>query len=129
MEQAFGKEHMLDYKLLGLDIDKNHVPVPSGFNADATFPNTDTATEAEKQDYYEKALNLSLKVGARDFSTKEIDENKTKDRANVAVFEWPASWWESGDNNYDNNVHPNGKGYNVMAHLVYEKMKTLGYLN
>ena len=129
MEQAFGKEHMLDYKLLGLDIDKNHVPVPSGFNADVTFSNTDTATEAEKQDYYEKALNLSLKVGARDFSTKEIDENKAKDRANVAVFEWPASWWESGDNNYDNNVHPNGKGYNVMAHLVYEKMKTLGYLD
>lgn len=129
MEQAFGKEHMLDYKLLGLDIDKNHVPVPSGFNADVTFSNTDTATEAEKQDYYEKALNLSLKVGARDFSTKEIDGNKAKDRANVAVFEWPASWWESGDNNYDNNVHPNGKGYNVMANLVYEKMKTLGYLD
>lgn len=129
MEQAFGKEHMLDYKLLGLDIDKNHVPVPSGFNADATFTNKDTATEVEKQAYYEKALNLSLKVGARDFSTKEIDENKTKDRANVAVFEWPASWWESGKNNYDNNVHPNGKGYNVMANLVYEKMKTLGYLD
>lgn len=125
MEQAFGKEHMLDYKLLGLDIDKNHVPVPSGFNADATFSNTDTATEAEKQDYYEKALNLSLKVGARDFSTKEIDENKAKDLANVAVFEWPASWWE----NYDNNVHPKNLGYNVMAHLVYEKMKTLGYLD
>lgn len=125
MENAFGKEHMLDYKLLGLDIDKNHVPVPSGFNADATFPNTDTATEAEKQAYYEKALNLSLKVGARDFSTKEIDENIAKDRDNVAVFEWPASWW----GNYDNNVHPNDKGYNVMAHLVYEKMKTLGYLD
>ena len=125
MEQAFGKEHMLDYKLLGLDIDKNHVPVPSGFNADATFPDTDTATEAEKQDYYEKALNLSKKVGARDFSTKEIDENKAKDLANVAVFEWPASWW----GNYDNNVHPNSLGYNVMANLVYEKMKTLGYLN
>ena len=125
MENAFGKEHMLDYKLLGLDIDKNHVPVPSGFNADATFPNTDTATEAEKQAYYEKALNLSLKVGARDFGTKEIDGNKAKDRANVAVFEWPTSWW----GNYDNNVHPNKEGYNVMANLVYEKMKTLGYLN
>lgn len=125
MEQAFGKEHMLDYKLLGLDIDKNHVPVPSGFNADATFTNKDTATEVEKQAYYEKALNLSLKVGARDFSTKEIDENKAKDLANVAVFEWPASWWE----NYDNNVHPKNLGYNVMAHLVYEKMKTLGYLD
>lgn len=125
METAFGKEHMLDYKLLGLDIDKNHVPVPSGFNADATFTNKDTATEAEKQAYYEKALNLSLKVGARDFSTKEIDENIAKDRANVDVFEWPASWW----GNYDNNVHPNDKGYNVMAHLVYEKMKTLGYLD
>ena len=129
MEQAFGKDHMLDYKLLGLDINKNHVPVPSGFNADATFTNKDTATEVEKQAYYEKALTLSKTVGARDFSTKEIDENKAKDRANVAVFEWPASWWESCDNNYDNNVHPNGKGYNVMAHLVYEKMKTLGYLN
>ena len=129
MEQAFGKEHMLDYKLLGLDIDKNHVPVPSGFNADVTFTNTDTATEAEKQTYYEKALNLSRKVGARDFSTQEKDENKAKDRANVAVFEWPASWWESGKNNYDNNVHPNSLGYNVMANLVYEKMKTLGYLN
>lgn len=129
MEQAFGKEHMLDYKLLGLDINKNHVPVPSGFNADATFPNTDTATEAEKQAYYEKALNLSKKVGARDFSVTETDEAKeklnAKDRANVAVFEWPASWW----GNYDNNVHPNDKGYNVMAHLVYEKMKTLGYLD
>lgn len=129
MEQAFGKEHMLDYKLLGLDIDKNHVPVPSGFNADATFPNTDTATEAEKQAYYEKALNLSKKVGARDFSVTETDEAKeklnAKDRDNVAVFEWPASWW----GNYDNNVHPNDKGYNVMAHLVYEKMKTLGYLD
>lgn len=125
MEQAFGKEHMLDYKLLGLDIDKNHVPVPSGFNADATFTNKDTATEAEKQAYYEKALTLSKKVGARDFSTEEVDENKAKDRANVAVFEWPASWW----GNYDNNVHPNDKGYNVMANLVYEKMKTLGYLN
>ena len=125
MENAFGKDHMLDYKLLGLDIDKNHVPVPSGFNADVTFSNTDTATEVEKQDYYEKALNLSLKVGARDFSTKEIDENKAKDLANVAVFEWPASWWE----NYDNNVHPKNLGYNVMAHLVYEKMKTLGYLD
>ena len=133
MEQAFGKEHMLDYKLLGLDIDKNHVPVPSGFNADATFTNKDTATEVEKQAYYEKALNLSKKVGARDFSVTETDEAKeklnAKDRANVDVFEWPASWWEIGDNNYDNNVHPNGKGYNVMAHLVYEKMKTLGYLN
>ena len=129
MEQAFGKEHMLDYKLLGLDIDKNHVPVPSGFNADATFPNTDTATEAEKQAYYEKALTLSKKVGARDFSVTETDEAKeklnAKDRDNVAVFEWPASWW----GNYDNNVHPNKEGYNVMAHLVYEKMKTLGYLN
>lgn len=129
MEQAFGKEHMLDYKLLGLDIDKNHVPVPSGFNADATFPNTDTATEAEKQAYYEKALNLSKKVGAHDFSVTETEEAKeklnAKDQANVAVFEWPASWW----GNYDNNVHPNDKGYNVMAHLVYEKMKTLGYLN
>lgn len=129
METAFGKEHMLDYKLLGLDIDKNHVPVPSGFNADATFPNTDTATEVEKQVYYEKALNLSKKVGARDFSVTETDEAKeklnAKDRANVAVFEWPASWW----GNYDNNVHPNDKGYNVMAHLVYEKMKTLGYLD
>lgn len=129
METAFGKEHMLDYKLLGLDIDKNHVPVPSGFNADATFTNTDTATEAEKQVYYEKALNLSKKVGARDFSVTETDEAKkklnAKDRANVAVFEWPASWW----GNYDNNVHPKDKGYNVMAHLVYEKMKTLGYLD
>lgn len=129
MEQAFGKEHMLDYKLLGLDIDKNHVPVPSGFNADATFPNTDTATEAEKQAYYEKALTLSKKVGARDFSVTETDEAKeklnAKDRANVDVFEWPASWW----GNYDNNVHPNKEGYNVMAHLVYEKMKTLGYLD
>lgn len=129
METAFGKEHMLDYKLLGLDIDKNHVPVPSGFNADATFTNTDTATEAEKQVYYEKALNLSKKVGIRDFSVTETDEAKeklnAKDRANVAVFEWPASWW----GNYDNNVHPNDKGYNVMAHLVYEKMKTLGYLD
>lgn len=130
MEQAFGKEHMLDYKLLGLDIDKNHVPVPSGFNADVTFSNMDTATEAERQAYYEKALTLSLKVGARDFSTKEIDENKAKDRANVDVFEWPASWWWSSEKaNYDNNVHPNNLGYNVMAHLVYEKMKTLGYLN
>lgn len=129
MEQAFGKEHMLDYKLLGLNIDKNHVPVPSGFNADATFPNPDTATEAEKQAYYEKALTLSKKVGARDFSVTETDEAKeklnAKDRDNVAVFEWPASWW----GNYDNNVHPNKEGYNVMAHLVYEKMKTLGYLN
>ena len=129
METAFGKEHMLDYKLLGLDIDKNHVPVPSGFNADATFPNTDTATEAEKQAYNEKALTLSKKVGARDFSVTETDEAKeklnAKDRANVDVFEWPASWW----GNYDNNVHPNDKGYNVMAHLVYEKMKTLGYLD
>lgn len=129
METAFGKEHMLDYKLLGLDIDKNHVPVPSGFNADATFTNTDTATEAEKQVYYEKALNLSKKVGARDFSVTETDEAKeklnAKDRANVAVFEWPASWW----GNYDNNVHPNKEGYNVMANLVYEKMKTLGYLD
>lgn len=129
MEQAFGKEHMLDYKLLGLDIDKNHVPVPSGFNADVKFTNTDTATEAEKQAYYEKALNLSKKVGTRDFSVTETDEAKeklnAKDRANVAVFEWPASWW----GNYDNNVHPNDKGYNVMAHLVYEKMKTLGYLD
>lgn len=129
MEQAFGKEHMLDYKLLGLDIDKNHVPVPSGFNADAEFPNTDTATKAEKQAYYEKALTLSKKVGARDFSVTETDEAKeklnAKDRANVAVFEWPASWW----GNYDNNVHPNNEGYNVMAHLVYEKMKTLGYLD
>ena len=129
METAFGKEHMLDYKLLGLDIDKNHVPVPSGFNADATFTNTDTATEAEKQVYYEKALTLSKKVGARDFSVTETDEAKeklnAKDRANVAVFEWPASWW----GNYDNNVHPKDKGYNVMAHLVYEKMKTLGYLD
>lgn len=129
MEQAFGKEHMLDYKLLGLDIDKNHVPVPSGFNADVTFSNTDTATEAEKQAYYEKALTLSKKVGARDFSVTETDEAKeklnAKDRANVAVFEWPAAWW----GNYDNNVHPNNDGYNVMAHLVYEKMKTLGYLD
>lgn len=129
MEQAFGKEHMLDYKLLGLDIDKNHVPVPSGFNADVKFTNTDTATEAEKQAYYEKALTLSKKVGARDFSVTETDEAKkklnAKDRANVAVFEWPASWW----GNYDNNVHPKDKGYNVMAHLVYEKMKTLGYLD
>lgn len=129
MEQAFGKDHMLDYKLLGLDIDKNHVPVPSGFNADDTFPNTDTATKAEKQAYYEKALNLSKKVGARDFSVTETDEAKeklnAKDRANVAVFEWPASWW----GNYDNNVHPNKEGYNVMANLVYEKMKTLGYLD
>lgn len=129
MEQAFGKEHMLDYKLLGLDIDKNHVPVPTGFNADATFTNTDTATEAEKQAYYEKALTLSKKVGARDFSVTETDEAKeklnAKDRANVAVFEWPAAWW----GNYDNNVHPNNDGYNVMAHLVYEKMKTLGYLD
>lgn len=125
MENAFGKDHMLDYKLLGLDIGKNHVPVPSGFNADATFTNKDTATEAEKQAYYEKALNLSIKVGARDFSTQEKDENKAKDRANVAVFEWPASWW----GNYDNNVHPNSLGYNVMANLVYEKMKTLGYLD
>ena len=129
MEQAFGKEHMLDYKLLGLDIDKNHVPVPSGFNADVKFTNTDTATEAEKQVYYDKALNLSKKVGARDFSVTETDEAKekinAKDRANVKVFEWPASWW----GNYDNNVHPNDKGYNVMAHLVYEKMKTLGYLD
>ena len=78
-------------------------------------------------------MTLSKKVGARDFSVTETDESKeklnAKDRANVKVFEWPASWWESGDNNYDNNVHPNGKGYNVMAHLVYEKMKTLGYLN
>lgn len=129
MEKAFGKEHMLDYKLLGLYIDKNHVPVPSGFNADATFSNKDTATEAEKQAYYEKALTLSEKVGARDFSVTETDEAKeklnAKDRANVEVFEWPASWW----GNYDNNVHPNDKGYNVMAHLVYEKMKSLGYLN
>lgn len=129
MEQAFGKEHMLDYKLLGLDIDKNHVPVPSGFNADATFTNKDTATEAEKQAYYEKALTLSKKVGARDFSVTETDEAKeklnAKDRDNVAVFEWPASWW----GNYDNNVHPNKEGYNVMANLVYEKMKTLGYLD
>lgn len=127
MEQAFGKDHMLDYKLLGLDIDKNHVPVPSGFNADVTFSNMDTATEAEKQAYYEKALTLSKKVGARDFSVTETDEAKlnAKDRANVAVFEWPASWWI----NYDNNVHPKDKGYNVMAHLVYEKMKTLGYLD
>lgn len=129
METAFGKEHMLDYKLLGLDIDKNHVPVPSGFNADVKFTNTGTATEAEKQAYYEKALNLSKKVGARDFSVTETDEAKeklnAKDRANVDVFEWPASWW----GNYDNNVHPNDKGYNVMAHLVYEKMKTLGYLD
>lgn len=129
METAFGKEHMLDYKLLGLDIDKNHVPVPSGFNVDATFPDTDTATKAEKQAYYAKALNLSKKVGARDFSITETDEAKeklnAKDRANVDVFEWPASWW----GNYDNNVHPNDKGYNVMAHLVYEKMKTLGYLD
>lgn len=129
MEQAFGKDHMLDYKLLGLDIDKNHVPVPSGFNADVTFSNMDTATEAEKQVYYEKALNLSKKVGTRDFSVTETDEAKeklnAKDRANVAVFEWPASWW----GNYDNNVHPKDKGYNVMAHLVYEKMKTLGYLD
>lgn len=129
MEQAFGKEHMLDYKLLGLNIDKNHVPVPSGFNADVKFTNTDTATKVEKQAYYEKALNLSKKVGARDFSVTETDEAKeklnAKDRANVDVFEWPASWW----GNYDNNVHPNDKGYNVMAHLVYEKMKTLGYLD
>lgn len=129
METAFGKEHMLDYKLLGLDIDKNHVPVPSGFNADVKFTNTDTATEAEKQAYYEKALNLSKKVGARDFSVTETDEAKeklnAKDRANVKVFEWPASWW----GNYDNNVHPNKEGYNVMANLVYEKMKTLGYLD
>lgn len=129
MEQAFGKDHMLDYKLLGLDIDKNHVPVPSGFNADVTFSNTDTATEVEKQVYYEKALNLSKKVGARDFSVTETDEAKeklnVKDRANVKVFEWPASWWE----NYDNNVHPKNLGYNVMANLVYEKMKTLGYLD
>lgn len=129
MEQAFGKDHMLDYKLLGLDIDKNHVPVPSGFNADVTFSNTDTATEAEKQAYYEKALTLSKKVGARDFSVTETDEAKeklnAKDRANVAVFEWPAAWW----GNYDNNVHPNNDGYNVMAHLVYEKMKDLGYLD
>lgn len=129
MEQAFGKEHMLDYKLLGLDIDKNHVPVPSGFNADVTFSNMDTATKAEKQVYYEKALNLSKKVGARDFSVTETDESKeklnAKDRDNVTVFEWPASWW----GNYDNNVHPNNDGYNVMAHLVYEKMKTLGYLD
>lgn len=129
MEQAFGKEHMLDYKLLGLNIDKNHVPVPSGFNADVKFTNTDTATKVEKQAYYEKALNLSKKVGARDFSVKETDEAKeklnAKDRANVAVFEWPASWW----GNYDNNVHPNKEGYNVMANLVYEKMKTLGYLD
>ena len=129
METAFGKEHMLDYKLLGLDIDKNHVPVPSGFNADVTFSNMDTATKAEKQVYYEKALNLSKKVGARDFSATETDEAKeklnAKDRDNVAVFEWPASWW----GNYDNNVHPNDKGYNVMANLVYEKMKTLGYLD
>ena len=129
METAFGKDHMLDYKLLGLDIDKNHVPVPSGFNADVTFSNTDTATEAEKQAYYEKALTLSKTVGARDFSVTETDEAKeklnAKDRANVEVFEWPASWW----GNYDNNVHPNNLGYNVMANLVYEKMKTLGYLN
>lgn len=129
METAFGKEHMLDYKLLGLDIDKNHVPVPSGFNADVKFTNTDTATKAEKQAYYKKALNLSKKVGARDFSVTETDEAKeklnAKDRANVAVFEWPTSWW----GNYDNNVHPNKEGYNVMANLVYEKMKTLGYLD
>lgn len=129
MEQAFGKEHMLDYKLLGLDINKNHVPVPTGFNADVTFTNTDTATKVEKQAYYEKALNLSKKVGARDFSVTETDEAKeklnAKDRANVKVFEWPASWW----GNYDNNVHPNNKGYNVMANLVYEKMKNLGYLD
>lgn len=129
MEQAFGKEHMLDYKLLGLDIDKNHVPVPSGFNADVKFTNTDTATEAEKQVYYEKALNLSKKVGTRDFSVTETDEAKeklnAKDRDNVKVFEWPASWWI----NYDNIVHPNNDGYNVMAHLVYEKMKTIGYLD
>lgn len=129
MEQAFGKDHMLDYKLLGLDIDKNHVPVPSGFNADVTFSNMDTATEVEKQVYYEKALNLSKKVGARDFSVTETDEAKeklnAKDRDNVKVFEWPASWW----GNYDNNVHPNREGYNVMANLVYEKMKTLGYLD
>lgn len=129
MEQAFGKNHMLDYKLLGLNIDKNHVPVPSGFNADVTFSNMDTATEAEKQVYYEKALNLSKKVGTRDFSVTETDEAKeklnAKDRDNVKVFEWPASWW----GNYDNNVHPNKEGYNVMANLVYEKMKTLGYLD
>lgn len=129
MEQAFGKDHMLDYKLLGLDIDKNHVPIPSGFNADVTFSNTDTATEVEKQVYYEKALNLSKKVGARDFSVTGTDEAKeklnAKDRDNVKVFEWPAAWW----GNYDNNVHPNNLGYNVMAHLVYEKMKTLGYLD
>lgn len=129
MEQAFGKDHMLDYKLLGLDIDKNHVPVPSGFNADVTFSNMDTATEAEKQVYYEKALNLSKKVGTRDFSVTETDEAKeklnAKDRDNVKVFEWPASWW----GNYDNNVHPNKEGYNVMANLVYEKMKNLGYLD
>ena len=78
-------------------------------------------------------MNLSIKVGARNFSVTETDEAKeklnAKDRANVAVFEWPASWWESGKNNYDNNVHPNSLGYNVMANLVYEKMKTLGYLD
>ena len=119
MYDAFG-QHMLDYKMLGLDIDRSHVPVPSDYNANATFSNI-TATNVEKQNYYSEALTLSRKVGA----VAESNDFNDADKANVAVFEWPASWWGS----YATNVHPNNYGYNAMAIMVYEKMKSLGYLD
>lgn len=119
LEEAFG-EHVLDYKLLGLDIPSGHVPVPSGYGREVAFTNTDSMTAAEKNGYYDRALELSKAVGA--VTGNDFDE---KDEANVSVLEWPASWWSD----YDTNVHPNSKGYDVMAHLVYEKMKSLGYLN
>ena len=119
MYDAFGK-HMLDYKMLGLDIDRSHVPVPSDYNANATFSNI-TATDVEKQNYYREALTLSQEVGA----VAESNDFNDADKANVAVFEWPASWWGS----YATNVHPNEYGYNAMAIMVYEKMKSLGYLD
>lgn len=38
---------------------------------------------------------------------------------------WTSSW----QTEYSSNVHPNANGSKALAFMVYEKMKTLGYLD
>jgi len=47
------------------------------------------------------------------------------DRALISIGDWPASW----QYDYTSNVHPNPYGSKAIAIMVYEKMRSLGYLN
>ena len=75
-----------------------------------------------RSEWYSRALQISIKE--RDFAElSEIQINTIQKKLNKKII--PAEYTY---NNKDGELHLNKKGYKVIAEIVFERMKKLGYI-